>query len=68
MMSGKAKWTLATGFAGSNGLRKAGRFANGHRLQDGMPKDTLPTLSDDRPEHPAALPFIFLTLSSSEAR
>jgi len=46
-MSGKAKWTLATGFAGSNGLRKVGQFANGHRLQDGMAKDPLPTLSVD---------------------
>jgi hypothetical protein len=47
MMSGKAKWTLATRFARSNGLRKVGQFANGHRLQDGMPQDPLPTLSDD---------------------
>jgi len=47
MMSGKAKWTLATGFAGSNGLRKVGQFANGYRLKDGMPQDPLPTLSDD---------------------
>ncbi len=47
MMSGKAKWTLATRFAGSNGLRKVGQFANGHRLQDGMPQDPLQTLSDD---------------------
>jgi hypothetical protein len=47
MMSGKAKWTLATGFAGSNGLRKVGQSANGHRLKDGMPQDPLPTLSDD---------------------
>jgi hypothetical protein len=47
MMSGKAKWTLATRFAGSNGLRKVGQFANGHRLKDGMPQDPLPTLSDD---------------------
>src|SRR5271166_6791060 len=52
MMSGKAKWTLATGFVESrasrgHGLRGVGQFANGYRLKDGMPQDPLPTLSDD---------------------
>src|SRR5208337_2174499 len=40
MMSGKAKWTLATGFG-------VGQFAKGYRLKDGMPQDPLPTLSDE---------------------